>query len=307
MNTTGGGAVMGSFPYPRNGILKMDYEFILIFKKLGKAPLVSHEIKKASEMTKDEWNAFFSSHWNFGGARQNQHMAVFPEELPRRLIKMFSFVGETVLDPFSGSGTTTLAAKNLGRNSIGYEINPEYIEICKDKIGASRLDSVQYDFRFENEKTDIDVQKVIDGFSYTFCDPHKMDKKVDIKKLQFGSRIDDQGIVQREDYYTVKRVINPKLVQLDNDLIVRLIGIEEKHAANGEATKFLTERIIGQKVFMKYDDRKYDEDNHLMCYLYLKNKTFVNAHLIKLGLANVDLKYDYSKKNRFIEMEIKNG
>ncbi len=307
MNTTGGGAVMGSFPYPRNGILKMDYEFILIFKKLGKAPLVSHEIKKASEMTKDEWNTFFSSHWNFGGARQNQHMAVFPEELPRRLIKMFSFVGETVLDPFSGSGTTTLAAKNLGRNSIGYEINPEYIEICKDKIGASRLDSVQYDFRFENEKTDIDVQKVIDGFSYTFCDPHKMDKKVDIKKLQYGSRIDDQGIVQREDYYTVKRVINPKLVQLDNDLIVRLIGIEEKHAANGEATKFLTERIIGQKVFMKYDDRKYDEDNHLMCYLYLKNKTFVNAHLIKLGLANVDLQYDYSKKNRFIEMEIKNG
>ena len=58
---------------------------------------------------------------------------------------------------------------------------------------------------------------------------------------------------------------------------------------------------------MKYDDRKYDEDNHLMCYLYLKNKTFVNAHLIKLGLANVDLQYDYSKKNRFIEMEIKNG
>ncbi len=61
------------------------------------------------------------------GERQNEHLAMFPEELPRRLIKMFSFKGETVLDPFLGSGTTSLAAKNLQRNSIGYEINEEYL------------------------------------------------------------------------------------------------------------------------------------------------------------------------------------
>lgn len=58
MNTTGGGAVMGSFPYPRNGILKIDYEFILIFKKQGKAPVPAIEQKQCSEMTKDEWNTF---------------------------------------------------------------------------------------------------------------------------------------------------------------------------------------------------------------------------------------------------------
>ena len=134
MNTTGGGAVMGSFPYPRNGILKIDYEFILIFKKLGKSPKPTLKQKQNSIMTKEEWNQYFSSHWNFSGVKQSEHIAMFPEELPKRLIKMFSFVGETIFDPFLGSGTTSLAAKNLGRNSIGYEINKEFESIIREKL-----------------------------------------------------------------------------------------------------------------------------------------------------------------------------
>src|SRR5580700_172581 len=125
-NTTGGGVQMGSFPYPRNGILKLDYEFILIFKKLGDAVKPTKENKELSKMTNEEWNIFFAGHWNFAGARQDNHIAMFPEELPKRLIKMFAFVDDTVLDPFMGSGTTALAAKNNGRNSIGYELNAEF-------------------------------------------------------------------------------------------------------------------------------------------------------------------------------------
>jgi len=98
MNTSGGGAVMGSFPYPRNGILKIDYEFILIFKKQGNAPKPSREQKELSVMTTEEWNEYFSGHWHFSGAKQDQHLAMFPEELPKRLIKMFSFAGEINLN-----------------------------------------------------------------------------------------------------------------------------------------------------------------------------------------------------------------
>ena len=92
MNTSGGGAIMGSFPYPRNGILKMDYEFILLFKKLGNAPKPTQQQKEESAMTKEEWGQYFSSHWNFNGVKQMGHIAMFPEELPKRLIKMFSFL-----------------------------------------------------------------------------------------------------------------------------------------------------------------------------------------------------------------------
>ena len=137
-NTSGGATIMGSFPFPRNGILKLDYEFILLFKKPGAAPPASTEVKEQSRLTTEEWNTYFQGHWNFPGEKQDRHLAMFPEELPRRLIKMFTFVGETVLDPFLGSGTTSLAAKNLARNSVGYEINAEFVPVIREKLGLSQ-------------------------------------------------------------------------------------------------------------------------------------------------------------------------
>ena len=137
MNTSGGGAVMGSFPHPRNGIVKLDFEYILLFKKQGNAPKPTQQQKDNAVMTNEEWNTYFNGHWYFNGAKQDKHLAMFPEELPARLIKMFSFPNETVLDPFMGSGTTSLVAKKLNRNSVGYEINPEFIPIIKEKIGGN--------------------------------------------------------------------------------------------------------------------------------------------------------------------------
>ena len=149
-NPSGGGAVMGSYPYPRNGIVRIDYEFILIFKKQGIAPTVSSEIKELSKLTNKEWNEYFSSHWNINGVRQQEHVAMFPEEIPKRLIKMFSFVGETVFDPFLGSGTTSLAAINTNRNSIGYELNKDYKTIIDNKINSQQT-SLFSDFAIKYE------------------------------------------------------------------------------------------------------------------------------------------------------------
>lgn len=138
MNTTGGASVMGSYPYPRNGLIEIDYEFILIFKKIGKIlNNISTEIKEASKLTNEEWRKYFTGHWNFAGVKQNEHLAMFPDELPRRIIKMFSFAGETVLDPFLGSGTTSKIAMELNRNSIGYEVNKKFLSIIKTKIGLN--------------------------------------------------------------------------------------------------------------------------------------------------------------------------
>ena len=297
MNTTGGGAVMGSFPYPRNGILKIDYEFILIFKKQGKAPVPTVEQKKLSEMTKEEWNAYFASHWNFGGAKQDGHIAVFPEELPRRLIKMFSFAGETVFDPFMGSGTTALAARNLQRNSIGYEINPDFKLYYEQKV-VSSLSFNGASYSFECDNSEFEIKDKMKTLPYLFCDPHKMNSKIDIKQLQFGSKI-NKNSKEREEYFSVKTILSPNTVILNNGLTIRLLGIKEKPSVNGNATKFLIEKTKGRKVFLRYDAVKYDDNDVLLCYLYLDNKTFINAHMLKNGLAEVDYSFDFKYKNKF--------
>ncbi|MEO0092830.1 MAG: DNA methyltransferase [candidate division WOR-3 bacterium] len=302
-HTTGGATVMGSYPYPRNGILKLDYEFILIFKKYGVPPKVSKVIKEKSKLTDEEWNRYFTGHWNFPGEKQDKHLAMFPEELPRRLIKMFSFVGDTVLDPFLGSGTTSLAAKNLNRNSIGYEINEDFLPIIKEKLGLNQKTIFQ-DATFEiikQKEVKVDFTKEIEKLPYIFKDHIKFDKKVNPKKLRFGSKIDNSPY-ERETYHTVKEIISPKILILNNGLKIRLIGVKERAGKNGEAVQFLREKTRGQKVFMKFDNIKYDEEKNLLCYLYLWNKTFLNAHLIKNGLVDVDTTFDFKYKMKFLNL-----
>lgn len=300
-NTTGGASLMGSYPMPRNGILSIDYEFILLFKKLGTPSKPNRELKEQSKMTKEEWKTYFDGHWNFGGAKQDGHIAMFPEELPKRLIKMFSFVGDTVLDPFLGSGTTSLAARNLNRNSVGYEMNPEFIPFIENKLEVNQGNIFDTNYEFiKQDKLNIDFKNEIKDLPYVFKDFHKFDKKIDPKKLQYGSKIDQNGSTQREDYFSVKEILSAELVKLNNDLIVRLIGIKEKKEANGKAIEFLQLKTKGQKVFLKYDETKHDEKNNLMVYLYLKNKTFLNAHLIKNGFADVDTTMNFKNKDRFI-------
>ncbi|MCX8063914.1 MAG: site-specific DNA-methyltransferase, partial [Candidatus Hydrogenedentes bacterium] len=239
MNTTGGATVMGSFPYPRNGIIKIDYEFILIFKKPGNPPKTSKETKEASKLTKEEWNKYFSGHWEFNGIRQTEHLAMFPEELPKRLIKMFSFIGETVLDPFLGSGTTSLAAKNLGRNSIGYEINKAFLPIIKNKLHIDEpliIEDATIEI-IEQKPQKVDWDDEIEKLPYIFVDKIKFDKKVDPKLLNFGSRIglNHNDKTNKVEYYQVKEVISPHLLILNNGLKIRLIGIKVKPETKEEA------------------------------------------------------------------------
>lgn len=174
-HTTGGATVMGSYPYPRNGVVKLDYEFILIFKKLGEPPEVDAEIKEQSRMSNEEWNTFFAGHWKFPGERQEAHLAMFPEELPRRLIRMFSFMGETVLDPFLGSGTTSLAARNLQRHSIGYEINEDYLPLIKNKLGMIQLsffDRARYEL-VRSKAAVTDYREETKRLPYVFTVPER--------------------------------------------------------------------------------------------------------------------------------------
>lgn len=129
----------GSYPYPGNLFATYPYEWIIVFSKSGKRPPVGKARKEESAITHDEFTRWVqNSIWDFQpvSAKQERHPAPFPEELPRRCIRLYSFVGDTVLDPFAGSGTTLRVARELGRNSIGYEINPAYEELIRGKLGV---------------------------------------------------------------------------------------------------------------------------------------------------------------------------
>lgn len=121
-------------PYEPNAIIKNDIEFILMQRKPGGYRKPTEEQRRLSMIPKDKFDKWFQQFWNLTGASTKEHPAPFPLELASRLVQMFSFVGDTVLDPFCGTATTMVAALKHGRSSIGVEIDGEY---CK--MAASRL------------------------------------------------------------------------------------------------------------------------------------------------------------------------
>jgi len=98
----------------------------------------------------------------------------------------------------------------------------------------------------------------------------------------------------------VKDVISPERLVIGDGLNVRLLGIKEKPELSSQAIQFIRDKTRGQKIFIKFDAVKHDRDNNLLCYLYLQNKTFINAHLIKQGLVDVDTTLEYKFKRKFL-------
>lgn len=129
-----GRVLFGSYPYPPTPkILDSTFENIVVFTKPGKREKVCKEIKGRSELTKDEWRAFTKGVWEIPADRDPDHPATFPMEIAERVVRMYSFAGDVVLDPFAGSGTTLIAADKHDRRGIGFEIAREYAQAIKNK------------------------------------------------------------------------------------------------------------------------------------------------------------------------------
>lgn len=122
-------------PYEPNGVIKHDVEYILMLRKSGGYRTPTPEQRRLSVISEVEFNEWYQQIWTLTGTSTAKgHPAPFPEKLANRLIRMFSFVGDTVLDPFLGSGTTMLAAARIGRNSIGVEVDEAYALQSKSRI-----------------------------------------------------------------------------------------------------------------------------------------------------------------------------
>ncbi|MDO8572034.1 MAG: site-specific DNA-methyltransferase [bacterium] len=153
----------GSLPYPPSPLICDSMEYIYVLRKPnGSKPDYSHLTKlqkEASRLTREEYAEYTKQIWTMRRVRfqenQGGHVAPFPEELPLRCIKLYSFVGETVLDPFGGSGTTTKMAILNKRDSVLYEIKKEYLEHIRDKTHYGKPSGMLFDDPFINAEIEL--------------------------------------------------------------------------------------------------------------------------------------------------------
>lgn len=132
--------MFGSYPHPRNFYAQNTIEFITVYVKDGPSENnLPKNIKEKSKLTEKEWVEFTKQIWNIpipgkGDLAFGEHSALMPEEIVRRCVRLFTYVGDAVLDPFAGSGTTLKVAKELKRNYVGYEISKSYERIINLKL-----------------------------------------------------------------------------------------------------------------------------------------------------------------------------
>jgi site-specific DNA-methyltransferase (adenine-specific) len=131
----GASTAWGSWMSAANPVLRDVHEYILVFSK---GAFARKKGQKENSIQKEDFLEWTKSVWNFPtvSAKKIGHPAPFPEELPHRLIQLYSFKGDVVLDPFCGSGTTCLAAKKSGRHYVGYDISPEYVALAQQRLAA---------------------------------------------------------------------------------------------------------------------------------------------------------------------------
>src|SRR3984957_1782564 len=137
----GNGAGFYGKPYQPGAIVKNDFEYILFLRKGGSYRSPSPMQRALSVLTKREMQQWLKTSWTDikGESTRNGHPAPYPVELAERLIRLFSFVGDTVLDPFAGTATTSIAAMNSGRNSIANELEPKYLALAKERLLMSQI------------------------------------------------------------------------------------------------------------------------------------------------------------------------
>ncbi len=276
-NSSGGGALMGSYPFPRNGIVKLDYEHILLFKKPGQGPRPDDERKTASRIELDEWKRWFDGHWRFPGTRAHAHLAPFPLELPRRLIRMFSFRGERVLDPFVGSGTTLVAAAELGREGVGVDLDAGVESVVAERLGDSA--PLQVDHR---DIAALAGEDRAGGFYGSVV------RKEDRGRQRFT------GVKDR-----LESVTGPNSLRTRDGREVVLLGTCAIPEQADAAVKRLGEMLARRALLLTNAAKEPLADGETAAYVHLSDRTFVNSRLIREGLLGADDAVDHPHRTKF--------
>ena len=212
-----------------------------------------------SKIPLSEWKKWYTGHWKFPGVVQKEHIAMFPEELPHRIIRMFTYIGDTVLDPFVGSGTTLKVAKSLFRNGIGYELNKDYKKIIDNKVKDSEP-GVFRDYQFMMYK--LYEKASNENFEILF-EKQKQKGIVVLKNAKEIEVILDYLLIEEE-------IFNP--VKLENELNAKL--------KENTVLKYLEGTLISDQIkgYVIIINSKYDRHKEL--------KSFLKAYLSRVNLID---------------------
>lgn len=144
------GPLLGSYPYPLTLFNNNYFEYVYVLQKPGKRR-VKQTLREASRLSQEEWRSWCQQWWRVESVseRCDYHPAIFPLEIPYRLIRMYSYVGDLVLDPFMGTGATMIAANRAGRSSVGFEIAPDAQAWIRKRVEAEHLPLVDPPLEFE--------------------------------------------------------------------------------------------------------------------------------------------------------------
>ena len=237
---------------------------------------MSREVKVPAALSREEWKQYFSGHWSFAGERKRGHEAPFPEELPRRLIRMFSLPGDTVLDPFLGTGTTAAVALALGRNAVGYDVNEEYARAAAERCRRGGLFA------------EVSLEHGAGGAPASGADayaPAIPDLAPAVPAREAGPEL-----------HLVKAAHEDGTLLLDDGRRVAFLGV--RIARPTEALAYLRERVVGKRVMVR-EERPDTASSRVDAYVYLKNRIFVNSWLLRAGLAEADSAVEHRLARKF--------
>lgn len=303
---------------PRDGVVESRHETILVFKKPGDAPRPEGGAVEKSKLSQREWKRLFNSYWVFPDAKVEKPWSPFPEELPRRLIKMYTYIGETVLDPFLGGGTTCLVARDGGRSSVGYEVVPKLADEIKGRIAGGqnqRQFSIERQQGIKRNGIEKKLRETPAAAKSHECPAPPPAPPVEAKAaprpVKEPEKRPEKKETRPEREYTVAQVYGLDSFRLDDGREVKLLGVEAPAAFYSrnrgiyrQALNFANELVAGKKFTLHKSRRpKKSGAPENAYYISFPNHVMINGVLIRNGYALSDRNLSHENRGRFDDYE----
>lgn len=294
---------------PRTGALENNVDLIMTMRKPGSAPAPGGAIRDRSSLSAREAKKLLSGLWLFPGDDDNGQWPHFPEELAQRLIKLYSYAGETVLDPFAGHGATALAARALSRSAVAYELDDSCCDPVEEKM-TSGQGKKTFSIEFQQDIDKNEINKRLDALKKVFSGrPAKKPVEVETKKKEAQPEKTKKKKKDREFNMTAASLYNVDHIVDIEGSEYKLAGVEipgeffsRNRGVYRQSFNFVQERILNKELRCRRvaPSGRYEPAK---VYIYLDNGATLNESLIKSGYALSDRNAKHELKNKFNNAE----